>query len=256
MAAKKKDYVPLNLKSGSPISKLLDRDVANEVAATNNERDTWKRYVHACKLGQMQPTTEHARELLTERRARLMKARNDVTDAKKLAPIDDVTVSRAKSVLGISKWNCWENIFGYLSGMDTTEGGRGVNMMTLVMVAASLGNGKHGLKWDRARVDAPPRARVMAIIDKRRKQRRGNGNGASNGKPKAVVDVSTMPKTADKAARQSLQRISAHAKGLQKWFGNSKGAPFIANILRAIDSAKPFIGPRVKELKALAAEAE
>jgi len=223
------------------LSTTINKNVTNEIAHANTQRDVWRSYVDLCAHGHMQP--ENAKELLLAIRSRKLALRKENTDSRSIAVPTKQRVYEASVILRLSTMKCWPAIFNNMRNMDVSEGGRGVSKDTLFIVSKWLRSKELG--WDKTIAEAPPRDKMLAAIEKASKVKAGS---------KTTVDrKSEKPATITDAAI-AIATILRQAKGLSKWFDGEKGVAFAKDIAEAAAKMKPFAKLHTKNLAAAAAE--
>lgn len=158
---------------------------------------------------------DHAEELLTAIRAMVAVDRKAKGITKPLPPVQGSRVSEMRSVLTLSDWACRAPLFDMLAKIDAATD-------TVVTVS----------KWIRKNVDkksgaCPSRAKVLAVVNARKKGR----TSQRDGKKSAARIVNPVV---------AIDAIMNHAKALTAGWGKADGAAFVSAIVKAATSYKPI----------------
>jgi hypothetical protein len=240
--AKAKKIVKPDFTKGK-LHDAIVADVAGRIAGASTFRATWHRYIKMCSDGATNFTPDNAEALLLAINTEIVRVRRDAKDFREPAKPNTAKISETKSILRMHKWQCVDDLFNdKLKGLDVSEGGRGLNHGSLVIIARKLKEKKKdgGLEWKPERTDAPPRDLLLRAIEKRRKAK-----GGERLKPheKPVTDPIAAAK-----------EIKSYTTMLAKWFGRDKNgtARYFDTMTKALDA----ITAAAKPLAAKRAEAE
>jgi hypothetical protein len=229
MAAIKYDFTK------GDVAQAINADVNATFANAKNVWTITRRYVELNAQGKL-PASE-ARRLLVARRAALQKKYADNHDTRKVADISDPRVSEMAGILRLGEWKCWPAAFDAIKSID-------VNLDTVNTVSKIVRGAVKGKEAKASADSCPTRESIIREIIKRKASRRGK-DGKKNGNGKGTKSV--------RDPLANLGRIQAEAAALARYFKGEKGAVFIANIIKAVASAKAEARVVVKARKAEAA---